>query len=121
VDDRASQAAYAIPDQTAHEDELVARFERWARKRLAVGFSLEEAASAAGTSPRTLARRLAAVLGKSPLSYVQDLRVERAVHLIRSKNASLEAIAGEVGYADAATLRALIRRKLGRGVRELRN
>lgn len=121
VDDRASQAAYAIPDQTAHEDELVARFERWARKRLALGFSLEEAASAAGTSPRTLARRLDAVLGKSPLSYFQDLRVERAVHLLRSKDTSLEKIAGEVGYADAATLRALIRRKLGRGVRELRN
>jgi AraC-like DNA-binding protein len=35
------------------------------------------------TSKRTLQRRIEAVLGTSPLSYFQDLRVERAVHLLR--------------------------------------
>jgi hypothetical protein len=33
----------------------------------------------------------------------------------------LDTIATQVGYADGATLRMLIRRKLGRGVRELRD
>ena len=32
----------------------------------------------------------------------------------------VDEIATEVGYADGVTLRALLRRKLGRGVRELR-
>jgi hypothetical protein len=32
----------------------------------------------------------------------------------------VETIASEVGYADGVTLRTLLRRKLGRGVRELR-
>jgi hypothetical protein len=32
----------------------------------------------------------------------------------------LEAIAAEVGYSDGTTLRTLLRRRLGRGVRELR-
>jgi transcriptional regulator GlxA family with amidase domain len=72
------------------------------------------------TSERTLARRMQTVLGKSPLAYFQDLRVERAVHLLRTSTASVEEIAAQVGYADGVTLRTLIRRKIGRGVRELR-
>jgi transcriptional regulator GlxA family with amidase domain len=60
------------------------------------------------------------VLGKSPLTYVQDLRVEHAVHLLQTSSASIDQIATQVGSADGVTLRTLIRRKLGRGVRELR-
>ncbi|SEJ44137.1 Transcriptional regulator GlxA family, contains an amidase domain and an AraC-type DNA-binding HTH domain [Variovorax sp. OK605] len=120
VDSRPSQSAYVISDHLSHSDPLVERFERWARGRLADGFSLDEAAQAAGTSKRTLARRMQQVLGKSPLSYVQDLRVERAVHLLKTSDKSLEQIAGMVGYADGVTLRTLLRQRLGRGVREVR-
>jgi len=117
---RPSQAPYMIPDHLAHTDPLVERFERWARGRLAQGFSLDAAADALATSKRTLQRRIEAVLGKSPLSYFQDLRIERALHLLRTSPAGIEAIAAEVGYADGVTLRTLLRRRLGRGVRELR-
>jgi transcriptional regulator GlxA family with amidase domain len=119
VDRRPSQAPYIIPDYLAHADPLIERFERWARTNLAVGFSLREAASALSVSPRTLQRRAEAVLGKSPLAFFQDMRVERAQHLI-SIGRDLEEIADEVGYADSATLRTLLRRRLGRGVRDLR-
>ena len=61
-----------------------------------------------------------ASLGKTPVSYVQDLRVERAVHLLKTTSNSVERIAAMVGYADGVTLRTLLRRRLGRGVRELR-
>jgi transcriptional regulator GlxA family with amidase domain len=120
VDERPTQAAYIIADHLAHTDPLIERFERWARARLAQGFSLTDAARAVGASERTLARRLNRVLGKTPLSYFQDLRIEHAVHRLQTGTASVDAIAGEVGYADGVTLRTLLRRKLGRGVRELR-
>ena len=120
VEARGSQAEFVIPDHLAHADPIVERFEGWARQRLAHGFSLAEAAVAAGASERTLARRLQSVLGKTPLSYFQDLRVERAVHLLRTGSESVEQIAAQIGYSDGVTLRALLRRKLGRGVRELR-
>ena len=61
-----------------------------------------------------------AVLGKSPLSYVQSLRVERAVHLLKTSRESVDEIAARVGYADGVTLRTLLRRQLGYGVREIR-
>ena len=120
VDTRPSQAAYMIPSHLAHADPVVERFERWSRKRLAEGFSLEEAARAAKTSKRTLARRMHKVLGKSPLSYFQDLRIELAVHLLRTSDEGVEEIASRVGYADGVALRVLLRRRLGQGVRELR-
>ena len=119
IDKRSSQAEYIIPDYLAHADPLVARFERWARENLSVGFSLQSAAAALAVGPRTLQRRTEAVLGKSPLAFFQDLRIERAQNLV-SMGYDLEKIASEVGYADSATLRALLRRRLGRGVRELR-
>jgi transcriptional regulator GlxA family with amidase domain len=121
VDQRPTQSAYAMSDHLAHADPIVQRFERWARDRLASGFSLDEAAHAIGASKRTLARRINDVLGRSPLSYFQDLRVERAVHLLRTSSDDVETIAAAVGYADGVTLRNLLRRKLGRGVREIRS
>ena len=82
--------------------------------------TLEEAARAAGASKRTLARRMQSVMGKSPLAYFQGLRVERAAHLLKTTNASVDDVAERVGYADGATLRMLLRRKLNLGVREIR-
>lgn len=120
VDSRPSQSAYALTDHLIHADPLVQRFESWARARLADGFSLDDAARAVGASKRTLARHLQTVLGKSPLSYFQSLRVERAVHLLRTGDASVDEVAAQVGYADGATLRTLLRRRLKVGVREIR-
>lgn len=120
VDSRPSQSAYALTDHLVHDDPMVRRFESWARARLTRGFSLDEAAKAAGASKRTLARHMQDVLGKSPLSYFQSLRVERAVHLLKTGNASVEEIATRVGYADGATLRSLLRRQLNLGVKEIR-
>jgi transcriptional regulator GlxA family with amidase domain len=120
VDSRPTQSAYAISDHLAHADPIVQRFERWARDHLSDGFSLDEAARAIGAGKRTLSRRINEVLGRSPLSYFQDLRVERALHLLRRSSDDVERIAAAVGYADGVTLRNLLRRKLGRGVREIR-
>lgn len=120
VEQRSSQAAFVIPDHLAHSDPLVVRFEQWSRLQLEQGFSLRLAALEVGTSERTLARRLRAVLGKSPLGYFQDLRVERAVHLLQTTKASVDQVAEQVGYTDGLTLRSLLKRKLGQGIRALR-
>ena len=120
VDSRPTQSAYALTDHLVHSDALVQRFEDWARARVKYGFSLDDAARAVASSKRTLARHMQAVLGKSPLSYFQSLRVERAVHLLRTSDASVDEVAARVGYADATTLRNLLRRRLKLGIKEIR-
>lgn len=119
VDDRPSQMSYAILDHLSHSDPVVERFERWTRENLR-DFSMTEAARAVGTTERTLQRRLRKVLGRTPIAYVRDLRVEQAIHLLRTTDQSVDEIAEIVGYQDGVTLRTLLRDKTGRGVRELR-
>lgn len=119
-DSRLSQSAYAISDHLSHSDPLVERFDRWVREHLDTAIALDVAADALATSTRTLTRRLNAVLGKTPVEYIQDLRIERAVQLLRTSKLTVDRIAEQVGYADGVTLRTLLRRRIGKGVRELR-
>lgn len=122
TDIRSSQARSIIPNHLAQAGPLIQRFEKWARGH----GDISRRASRCRMRPshwrpvHTLQRRCEAVLGKSPSSYFQDLRIERAQSLLQGSGLDVEAIAAEVGYGEAATLRALLRQRLGQGVRELR-
>ncbi|MFF4292567.1 GlxA family transcriptional regulator [Streptomyces vinaceus] len=120
VDDRASQAAYAIPSALARHDPLVAAFEEWVRARIAQPLSIADAARGLGVSERTLQRTVARTLGRTPIRLVQDLRVEQAEHLLRTTGLPLAAVARRVGYESPGALRALLRRRLGKEPRALR-
>jgi len=110
IDQRSSQSAYVAIDHLVHNDPIVLAFERHARAHLDEPLDIGDVATAIGTSRRTLERRTGTSLGMSPLSLIQRLRVERAGHLARTTGQSLDRIASQVGYANASTLRALMRR-----------
>lgn len=59
-------------------------------------------------------------MSDGPLSCIQDLRVERAVHLLQMSSDNVDLIAAQVGYANEVMLRTLLRRRIGRSVSELR-
>jgi transcriptional regulator GlxA family with amidase domain len=120
VDERPSQSAYTIPSALAHSDPTVAAFERWARERLAEPINVADAATAIGVSSRTLQRCVQRTMGTSPIRFIQDLRIERACHLLRTTDLSLEAIARKVGYEHPNTLRVLLRRRTGKTTAALR-
>jgi len=55
-------------------------------------------------------------------SQVHFLFVQMAISPAPANRAeSVDAVAAAVGYAEGVTLRALLRRRLGRGVREIRS
>jgi transcriptional regulator GlxA family with amidase domain len=121
VDERPSQAAYTIPSALAQSDPTVAAFERWIREHLAETISLSDAAKAIGVSERTLQRAVQRTMGTSPIRFVQDLRIERASHLLRTTDLSLETISRRVGYEHPNTLRVLLRERTGKTPSALRN
>lgn len=120
IDERPSQSAYIIPSALAQSDPTVAAFERWTRARLAEPISIPSAAKSIGVSERTLQRCVQRTLGTSPIRFVQDLRIERASHLLRTTGLSLETIARKVGYEHANTLRVLLRERTGKTTPALR-
>ena len=73
-----------------------------------------------GVSERTLQRAVLRAVGTSPIRFVQDLRVERATHLLRTTDLSMEVISRKVGYEQANTLRVLLRERTGKSTVSLR-
>jgi transcriptional regulator GlxA family with amidase domain len=120
VDERPAQSAYTIPSALAQSDPAVAAFERWTREHLAESINLADAARAIGVSERTLQRSVQRVIGTTPIRFVQDLRIERARHLLRTTDLSVEAISRKVGYEHPRTLRALLRERTGKTPSALR-
>jgi transcriptional regulator GlxA family with amidase domain len=120
LDRQPSQTPYMALRFVTTDDAIVRRAETWARAHLADGFDIATLARRAGASPRTLARRLEAALGLSPIAFVQRLRVETAAQLLETSRLSVAEISARVGYEDADTLARLLRRDTGQSARELR-
>lgn len=110
IDERPAQSAFMAYDHVQHDDPIVIEFERYVRSTLDQPFDVGVAATEIGASRRTLERRLRRVLGLTPLKLVQRLRVERARHLQATTNLTMDDIALRVGYANAESVRALMRR-----------
>jgi len=92
----------------------VAGLESFVRSRLDQAHTLDSLAHRCGLSTRTLARRTSKAVGLSPLQLVQRVRLERALHLLRTTRMPLEEVSAAVGLADPATLHRLVKRHTGR-------
>ena len=118
--DRPSQSAFAVPALLAQADPTMAAFERWVRKRLTQPLQISAAARDLGISERTLQRTTSSVVGMSPLDFVHEVRLDEATYLLRNSSMSANAVAAAVGYRNAGTLRALVRKRRNSTLRALR-
>ena len=121
LDERRSQVPYMAVGLLAGSNESIARAAAWARSRLHDELTVHKLAAVVGQSPRTFARRVYNVTGLSPIQFLQQLRMERAVELLETTALPFEEVAFQVGYRDPSTLRLVIRKRLGIGPREIRS
>ena len=102
-------------------DATLVKAEQWVRENLARGdITVDEIAEICGLHTKTLYRRLVAATGLAPSRFVQRLRLEVATDLLRDTQLSVDQIAIRVGYAEASTLRRILRRELGLSASEIR-
>lgn len=120
IDERPSQARYMALSHMQHVDPTVIAAERWIDAHLAEAISVTGLADALGMTSKTLARRIDAAMGLTPLKFVQRRRLMRAAHLIETTGLSIEAVAERVGYQDGTALRKLIKREFGVTPRAIR-
>lgn len=102
-----------ILTETRHNDFVVERAQQWLRKHMTRDVAVTELAQAVAASERTLARKFNAAIGQTPLGYLQALRLSSARALLEAGDLSVEAIAHQVGYADASSFSRLFRHEIG--------
>ena len=87
--------------------------DHWIDAHWAEPISVQTLSSELAVSAKTLARRIEAATGVSPIKFIQRRRLSRAAHLIETTTLSIEAVAAQVGYRDSTALRKLIKREFG--------
>jgi transcriptional regulator GlxA family with amidase domain len=99
---QAQYIARPVPDCVA---ETLGPLLVWIVDNLGEDHSIEELAKRAHMSPRTFARRFRAETGTTPHAWVTNQRVIAAEELLEASDSSIEWIAGEVGFGNAAIMR----------------
>lgn len=77
----------------------------WMTEHLGEGLSVERLAAQAHMSPRTFARRFRDETGTTPLQWLTNQRLALVEELLESSSLSVEQIASQAGFGNAATLR----------------
>lgn len=110
---KAPQSAYAMfSSQKLHDDRDVLRAQSLIERHPEHAPRVDRLAREVGMSVRSLARRFRRSTGNSPGEYIQRVKVEAAKRALESGE-RVSAVAGVVGYADAAAFRRLFARLTG--------
>ncbi len=93
-----------------HGDRTILRAQDWAEGHYMVENPVEEMAARAGLASRSFDRRFARATGRTPIAYVQSVRIESAKRRLERSDAPVEEIAAAVGYENTSYFRRLFKR-----------
>ncbi len=106
-----SQFSASMRTPPAQRSDL-ADLQRWMVDHPGDDLTVGALAARVGISPRHFARCFTAECGTTPARYVEDLRLERARHLLATTDLTVDAIATSIGLSGEAVLHRLFRRRL---------
>ncbi|GAB2603244.1 AraC family transcriptional regulator [Pseudactinotalea suaedae] len=84
-------------------------------------WTIGELAASLGCSRAALARRFAAAVGEPPMTYLTGWRIALAADQLRTSDRTIEAIAHQVGYANAFALSVAFKRVRGLSPKQYRD
>jgi transcriptional regulator GlxA family with amidase domain len=93
-------------------DSEIARCQAWIAQHYDEPSPVGAMVRLSGLAERSFKRRFLQATGMPPLEYVHTLRLEEAKQMLESSDASVEAIANEIGYEDPGFFSRLFRRKV---------
>lgn len=97
----------------AHNDPVVGQALRLLQHRPAEPWTVGRLAREVGVSRATLARRFADEVGETPIAFLTEWRLALAADLLRAQDATITAVAHQVGYGSGFALSAAFSRVRG--------
>lgn len=107
------QVTYREDDSERHNDEDIIQIQLWLHQNHAQTIALSNIAKQFGMSLRNFNRRFLAATGKTPLHYLQGLRVEEGRDLLSNSNLTIAEVSEKVGYQDSSHFTRLFRKVFG--------
>ncbi len=99
--------------QSAEEEFLEQLFEITEEHLSAHAFNVEKLCREIGISRSQLYRKVTAITGQSPVTFIRDIRLNRALSLIKENKYNLSEIALEIGYNSPSYFSKCFRDKYG--------
>jgi transcriptional regulator GlxA family with amidase domain len=103
-----------------HGDAEILIVQNHIRDHLERGIHIGELAALCALGERTFLRRFRTATGYTPVSYIQQVRIQRACELLESTPATVQEIVSRSGYGDIAAFRKIFIRITGLTPREFR-
>lgn len=100
----------AVDQQDTHHDELIIKVQEWLQKHYQSDVRMRELAVMFGLNSRSLNRRFRQAANKTPVEYLQEVRITQARQLLKHSNLSIAEIAFAVGYQDVSYFTGIFRR-----------
>jgi len=99
-----------LDDQPSrHQDEEIIQIQLWLNQNFNKSLQLIDLSNKFDMSNRNFDRRFKAATGKTPLRYLQEIRIANARDLLKNSNLSILEVAQRVGYQDSAHFTALFK------------
>lgn len=111
---KASQASYVTFNvHKGHGDKEILRAQELIEGNFADAMKMEDLARQIGISPRHFIRRFKMATDETPLSYLQQIRIERAKDFLETTLETVNEITQVIGYENSSSFRKLFKKATG--------
>jgi transcriptional regulator GlxA family with amidase domain len=99
--------------QNIHHDEKIIEIQVWLQNHYQDLLRVDDLADRFGMSVRSLNRRFRAAAGRTPLQYLQRIRIDQAKALLKQSNLTITEVGYAVGYQDPSYFAGLFKKQCG--------